>query len=77
MIIVIAYYVIQQPWQPWTKYWIVLGATLLICVVLYEFLLRRFAPLRLAFGIKIHAQRDGAHPGRLGAGDAHKGSCMA
>ena len=67
VIIVIAWFVIRQPWQPWTKYGIVLGATLLICVALYEFLLRRFAPLRLAFGIKIHAQRDGAHPGRLGA----------
>ncbi len=67
VIIVIAWFVIRQPWQPWTKYWIVLGATLLICVALYEFLLRRFAPLRLAFGIKLHAQRDGAHPGRVGA----------
>jgi glucans biosynthesis protein C len=64
VIIVIAWYVIRQPWQPWTKYGIVLGATLLICVALYELLLRRFAPLRLAFGIK---QRDGAHPGRFGA----------
>jgi glucan biosynthesis protein C len=69
VIIVIAWFVIRQPWQPWTKYGVVLGATLLICVAMYEFLLRRFAPLRLAFGIKIHAppQRDGAHPGRFGA----------
>ena len=43
VIIVIAYFVIQQPWRPWTKYWVVLGATLLTCVLLYEFLLRRFA----------------------------------
>jgi peptidoglycan/LPS O-acetylase OafA/YrhL len=54
VIIVIAYSVIQQPWQPWTKYWVVLGATLVTCVVLYEFLLRRFAVLRIAFGIKTH-----------------------
>ena len=67
VIIVIACFVIRQPWQPWTKYGVVLVATLLICVALYEFLLRRFAPLRVAFGIKIHAQRDGARPGRLGA----------
>ena len=56
MIIVIAYTVIQQPWRPWTKYWVVLGATLVTCVLLYEFLLRRFAPLRIAFGIKTHTE---------------------
>ena len=54
VIIVIAYTVIQQPWRPWTKYWVVLVATLVTCVLLYEFLLRRFAPLRIAFGIKTH-----------------------
>jgi peptidoglycan/LPS O-acetylase OafA/YrhL len=55
VIIVIAYFVIRQPWAAWTKYWVVLGATLLICVALYEFLLRRFAVLRVAFGIKAHS----------------------
>jgi len=55
VIIVIAWFVIRQPWHPWTKYWVVLGATLLVCVTLYEFLLRRFALLRIAFGIKVHA----------------------
>jgi peptidoglycan/LPS O-acetylase OafA/YrhL len=55
VIIVIAYTVIQQPWRPWTKYWVVLGATLVTCVLLYEFLLRRFAVLRIAFGIKTHS----------------------
>jgi peptidoglycan/LPS O-acetylase OafA/YrhL len=54
VIIVIAYPVIQQPWRPWTKYWVVLVATLVACVLLYEFLLRRWAPLRIAFGIKTH-----------------------
>ena len=55
VIIVIAYFVIRQPWAPWTKYWIVLGGTLASCVVLYQLLLRRSAVLRLAFGIKVHA----------------------
>jgi hypothetical protein len=32
----------------------VLLATLLVCVLLYEYLLRRVAFLRLAFGIKSH-----------------------
>ena len=54
VIIVIAYFVIRQPWAAWTKYWVVLGATLLVCVLLYEYLLRRVAFLRLAFGIKSH-----------------------
>jgi glucan biosynthesis protein C len=54
VIIVIAYTVIQQPWRPWTKYWVVLMATLITCVLLYEFVLRRFAALRIAFGINSH-----------------------
>jgi len=55
VIIVIAYFVIRQPWAPWTKYWIVLLGTLVSCVAIYQLLLRRVALLRLAFGIKIHA----------------------
>ena len=54
VIIVIAYFVIRQPWAAWTKYWVVLGTTLLVCVVMYEYLLRRVPVLRLAFGIKSH-----------------------
>jgi len=49
---VIADFVIAQPWAPWTKYWVVFLSTLVVCVLLYEFLLRRFALLRAAFGIK-------------------------
>jgi glucans biosynthesis protein C len=55
VIIVIAYFVIRQPWAPWTKYWLVLGATLIVCVLMYEYLLRRVPLLRLAFGIKKRA----------------------
>jgi len=55
VIIVIAWFVIRQPWASWTKYWIVLAGTLVSCVAIYQLLLRRFALLRLAFGIKIHA----------------------
>jgi glucan biosynthesis protein C len=57
VIIVVAYSVIQQPWHPWAKYWVVLVSTLISCVLLYEFLLRRFAVLRIAFGIKSHQRR--------------------
>jgi peptidoglycan/LPS O-acetylase OafA/YrhL len=55
VIVVIAYFVVAQPWRPWTKYFVVLGATLLICVLLYESLVRRFAVLRLLFGMKNQA----------------------
>jgi len=58
VIIMIAFKVIQQPWAPWTKYWLVLVATLLTCALLYEFVLRRFAITRAAFGIKTPALRD-------------------
>ena len=57
VIILIAYKVIQQPWSPGTKYWIVLVATLVTCVLIYEFLLRRFAITRALFGIKMHEAR--------------------
>ena len=52
LIIAIAYYVIQQPWPPAVKYWIVLGGTLASCIVLYETVVRRFALARLIFGMK-------------------------
>jgi len=54
VIIMIAFKVIQMPWSPWVKYWVVLGATLITCALLYEFVLRRFAITRAAFGIKTH-----------------------
>jgi hypothetical protein len=51
VIIGLAYFVVPEPWSPWLKYWLVLGATLAICVLLYEGVLRRSALLRLLFGI--------------------------
>lgn len=60
VIVGIAFFVIQRPWTPGTKYWLVLFGTLLICVLLYEFVLRRFAPLRVLLGIK----RQNADPTR-------------
>jgi glucan biosynthesis protein C len=52
VIIVIAWPVIALSWSPGVKYWVVLSSTLLICVITYELLLRRFAWLRVLFGIK-------------------------
>jgi glucan biosynthesis protein C len=56
VIVVIAYFVIGQSWSPWSKYVIVLVATLAISVALYELVLRRFALTRLMFGIKTPRQ---------------------
>jgi surface polysaccharide O-acyltransferase-like enzyme len=57
VIILIGYFVIRQPWAPWTKYWVVAASTLVTCVLLYEFLVRRVSVLRFAFGMKRHAPK--------------------
>ena len=36
VIIAIGYWIIQQPWNAWTKYAVVVLGTMAICVVLYE-----------------------------------------
>ena len=59
VIIVIAYFVISQPWSPWTKYWVVLAGTIVVSVALYEFVVRRFALTRFMFGLK--ARTPAAH----------------
>ena len=51
VIIVIAYYVIAQPWRAASKYWLVLLPTMLVCVLMYE-VIRRVAALRFLFGMK-------------------------
>jgi glucan biosynthesis protein C len=56
VIVLIGYYVIQMDWTPWAKYWLVLGVTLVSCVVLYQFCIRRFAALRLMFGLKLEGK---------------------
>jgi len=67
VIIMIAFKVIQQPWGAWTKYWVVLGATLLTCVLLYEYVLRRFLVTRVAFGIKTHSNEVRPHLQEMGS----------
>ncbi|NQD39101.1 acyltransferase family protein [Permianibacter sp. IMCC34836] len=52
VIIAIGYYVIQQPWSWGSKYLVVLGLTTVICLMLYELLIKRVALLRLLFGLK-------------------------
>jgi len=52
LIVAIGYYVIQMQWSPWTKYAVVLIATMTGCLVLYEGVVRRFALTRVLFGMK-------------------------
>ena len=52
IIVAIGYYVIQASWSPWIKYFVILALTMAACFVLYEALVRRFAVLRFAFGMK-------------------------
>jgi len=52
LIVAIGYYVIQASWNPWTKYFAVLIATMASCGLLYEFVVRRFAVTRFILGMK-------------------------
>ena len=51
VMICIAYFVIRQPWSPWTKYGVVLASTLIACVLMYE-VIRRVGVLRFLFGMR-------------------------
>ncbi len=59
VIIAIGFYVIQNPWAPWIKYWIVLGCTLLSCILIYHFCIRPFTTMRILFGLK-RVKKEGA-----------------
>jgi len=52
VIVVIGYYVVQMSWGPWAKYAVVLAATMAICAVSYETIVRRFTLTRVLFGLK-------------------------
>jgi peptidoglycan/LPS O-acetylase OafA/YrhL len=52
VIVVIGYWIIQQSWNPWTKYAVTLIGTMAICFALYEGI-RRFPLTRLLFGMKV------------------------
>lgn len=52
VILLVAYFVVQQPWGAWSKYAVVLTATLVICVLLYQLLIVRWPLARLMFGLK-------------------------
>jgi peptidoglycan/LPS O-acetylase OafA/YrhL len=52
VIIVLAWYIVAQPWSAGVKYVVVLIGTMLACVLIYEVCIRRFGVMRLAFGMK-------------------------
>jgi surface polysaccharide O-acyltransferase-like enzyme len=60
VILAVAFFIIQKPWTPGSKYWLVLVSTLVVCVALYHYVLRRVGILRVLFGIK--PERAGAAP---------------
>ena len=51
VIITIGYWIIQRPWGAWTKFAVVVVATLAICVAMYEGI-RRATVTRVLFGMK-------------------------
>ncbi|WP_430390463.1 hypothetical protein [Dyella sp. 20L07] len=53
VIVGIGYYIIQCSWAPWTKYFFILILSMGTCYVLYDGCIRRFAVLRLIFGMKV------------------------
>jgi glucan biosynthesis protein C len=57
VIVVIGYYIIQCSWMPWTKYVVILVLSMSACFILYEGCVRRFALLRLVFGMKVRPAR--------------------
>lgn len=52
VIVIAGYYVVQQSWAAWTKFWVVLAITMAVCFVLYEAAIRRHAWTRVIFGMK-------------------------
>ena len=52
VIVAVGYYVIQTAWAPWAKYAVVLLATMAICGLLYQFIVRRVRATRVIFGMK-------------------------
>lgn len=51
-IIALAYFVIQMSWTATSKFWVIVSSTLLLCVLTYEYLIRRFTIVRPLFGMR-------------------------
>jgi glucans biosynthesis protein C len=70
IIVMIGYYIIQCSWTPWIKYFVILTLSMGACFALYEGCVRRFAALRLAFGMKSKSERL-----RLVSASARRAAC--
>jgi peptidoglycan/LPS O-acetylase OafA/YrhL len=62
IIVAVGFYVIVQPWAAGMKYWVILATTLVSCVLLYQFVVRRFAITRLLFGMKATGPTSAGQP---------------
>jgi hypothetical protein len=58
LMLMLAYWIIQLDWSPWTKYWVVLAGTMSSSVALYQFAIRPFSPVRVLFGLKAGSKRN-------------------
>lgn len=56
LMLMIAYWIIQLDWTPWTKYWAVLAGTLFSSVAIYQFAIRPFGTPRVLFGLNATRQ---------------------
>ncbi len=57
LLLVAAYWVIQQPWHAWFKFGLLNLTTLIGCALLYDGLIRRFWLTRFLFGMKPQSKR--------------------
>jgi peptidoglycan/LPS O-acetylase OafA/YrhL len=57
LIVVIGYFVVQQPWNAMVKYGAIWLGALAACVLLYELCIRRTAITRVMFGMKAKLSR--------------------
>ena len=62
VIIVLGYYVCQLPWEIFAKFWLVALSTMLICLLIYFFLIRPFNVIRVLFGMKPTATKTPGKP---------------
>lgn len=57
IIVALGYFLLPYHWDPAAKFFLIVGGTLLGSLFLHHFLIKRFALLRLVFGLKWHKGR--------------------
>jgi len=56
VIVAIGYYVVRWDWDPYAKFAVILMASFAVSCLLYEWVIRRSAPLRRLFGVKLSSR---------------------